>query len=221
MARLARKPPVDRLQYERALWASGCWHVAGVDEVGRGPLAGPVVAAAVILPRAWMDNGIPDELVGMNDSKQLTEAQRENYYELLRHRPDVVWNLAQLEADVIDRINILRATHAAMNAALAGLPAPPQHVLIDGLAVASVTYPQTALVKGDARSYSIAAASIIAKVTRDRLMHDHHQTWPQYGFASHKGYSTEEHLQAIALHGPCPIHRLTFSPLKPQQIDLL
>ena len=212
---------LDRFQYEHALWAEGHRYVAGVDEVGRGPLAGPVVAAAVILPWDWKVAGLPDELDGLNDSKQLTEAQRERFYEVLVHHSAVTYSLGQLEAPEIDRVNILRATHAAMNTALAGLKSKPHHVLVDGLAVKSMPYPQTPLVKGDSRSYSIAAASVIAKVTRDRLMREHDRTWPQYGFAAHKGYPTEAHLRALTAHGPCPIHRRSFAPLKPRQPQLL
>lgn len=212
---------VDRFQYEQALWASGLQWVAGVDEVGRGPLAGPVVAAAVILPSTWRSQGLPGGLEGLNDSKQLTETQREQFYEVLASHPEVIYQLAQLEAPEIDRLNILRATHEAMNTALAGLKLKPEHVLVDGLKVKSMTLPQTPLVKGDSRSYSIAAASIIAKVTRDRQMKAYDRVWPQYGFAAHKGYPTEAHLQALAIHGPCPIHRRSFAPLKPKQGELL
>lgn len=212
---------VDRFQYEQALWASGLQWVAGVDEVGRGPLAGPVVAAAVILPSTWRSQGLPGGLEGLNDSKQLTETQREQFYEVLAAHPEVIYQLAQLEASDIDRLNILRATHEAMNTALAGLKLKPEHVLVDGLKVKSMTLPQTPLVKGDSRSYSIAAASIIAKVTRDRQMKAYDRVWPQYGFAAHKGYPTEAHLQALAIHGPCPIHRRSFAPLKPKQGELL
>ncbi len=211
---------VDRFQYEQALWASGLQRVAGVDEVGRGPLAGPVVAAAVILPSTWRSQRLPGGLEGLNDSKQLTETQREHFYEVLVAHPEVIYHHAQLEAPDIDRLNILQATHVAMNTALAGLKLKPDHVLVDGLKVKSMTLPQTPLVKGDSRSYSIAAASIIAKVTRDRLMKAYDRVWPQFGFAAHKGYPTEAHLQALAVHGPCPIHRRSFGPLKPKQGEL-
>ena len=125
-----------------------------------------------------------------------------------------------MDADLVDQINILRATHRAMNAALAQLQPPPEHVLVDGNPVPVLSHPQTALVQGDARSYSIAAASVLAKVTRDRLMLDYDRQWPAYGFAEHKGYGTERHLAALAAHGPCPIHRRTFSPLRPVELEL-
>lgn len=207
----------DRFHFEKELWSQGHDFVAGVDEAGRGPLAGPVVAAAVILPRQWSITGLPAELAGLNDSKQLTESQRDRFFEVLSTRVDINVGLGQLDAGEIDRLNILRATHAAMNAALDGLPRKPEHVLVDGLAVRTMTWPQTPLVKGDSLSYSIAAASVIAKVTRDRLMVKYDGVWPQYGFAAHKGYPTESHLRALAEHGPCPIHRRSFAPLKPWQ----
>lgn len=212
---------VDRFEYERALWDRGCQHVAGVDEVGRGPLAGPVLAAAVILPRPWGKSGIPEPLRGLNDSKQLSEPQRERFFEVLTTHPDIRFGVAQLEAPEIDDLNILKATHAVMKTALAALHPPPDHVLVDGLPVRGMPFPQTALVKGDSRSFSIAAASVIAKVTRDRLMLAHDLTWPHYGFAAHKGYPTPTHLQALAEHGPCPLHRRSFAPLKPRQTNLL
>jgi ribonuclease HII len=210
---------LDQLHYERVLWSQGYQWVAGVDEAGRGPLAGPVVAAAVILPREWEGRTWPKALKGLNDSKQLTEAQREYYFGVLTGYPDLCHGVAFLEAEEVDRLNILQATHAAMNAALRQLMRPPEHVLVDGLAVRSLAYPQTALVKGDCLSFSIAAASVLAKVTRDRRMVEYDQMWPHYGFASHKGYATEEHLRALAEHGPCPIHRRSFSPLKPEQTE--
>jgi ribonuclease HII len=211
---------VDRFQYEKELWNQGHAWVAGVDEVGRGPLAGPVVVAAVILPNRWLMEGLPRKLRGLNDSKQLTAKQREGFYDVLCQTSDVVYSLAQLDAGEVDRLNILRATHAAMNSALAALRPAPEHVLVDGLIVRSLKFPQTPLVQGDSRSFSIAAASVIAKVTRDRLMVEYDRIWPHYGFASHKGYSTPEHLGALAEHGPCPIHRQTFSPVRLTQFDL-
>jgi len=218
-------PPQDPvpslLLFEQNAYAHGCSCVAGVDEAGRGPLAGPVVAAAVVLPAAWIESDLPDALQGLNDSKQLTAAQREQYFEFLIHEPGVRYGIALVSASEIDRWNILQATHRAMNAALARLDPAPDHVLVDGRAVKSLGFPQTPLVKGDSRSYSIAAASVLAKVTRDREMLGHHARWPQYGFAEHKGYGTPQHLSAIAQHGPCPIHRMTFAPLKPAQRELI
>ena len=209
---------IDRFEFERVLWSQNITRVAGVDEAGRGPLAGPVVAAAAILPSRWADAGLPAELAGLNDSKQLTEAQREKYFEFLTHCAEIEFGIALVDAGVIDEINILQATHRAMNEALAQLNPLPPHALVDGRPVKTLRVPQTAIVKGDARSYSIAAASVLAKVTRDRLMLEAHAQWPEYAFAEHKGYGTAKHLAAIAQHGACPIHRLTFAPLKqPEQ----
>jgi len=213
--------PDDLFAFEREQFGLGLRRVAGVDEAGRGPLAGPVVAAAVVLPPGWVADGLPPALKGLTDSKQLSEAQRERFFEALLELPATQRGVAVVEADEIDRRNILQATHHAMNLALAQLNPPPEHVLVDGRPVKTLRFAHTALVKGDARSYSIAAASVLAKVTRDRLMREHHERWPQYGFAEHKGYGTAAHLAAIATHGPCPIHRMTFAPLKPRQAELL
>ena len=210
----ARLDP-DRFSFERELWQSGLRSVAGVDEAGRGPLAGPVVAAAAVLPPEWLAGGLPKSLEGLNDSKQLTGEQRERFFAVLTGRPDVRWAIGQADSDEVDRWNILQATHRAMNSALAQLRPAPQHVLVDGTRVKSLRFPQTPLVQGDARSYSIAAASVLAKVTRDRLMLTFDRQWPDYGFATHKGYGTPQHLAALAALGPCPIHRRTFAPLKP------
>ena len=210
----------SRFAFERTLWEGGLTHVAGVDEAGRGPLAGPVVAAAVVLPHAWLEEGLPRSLYGLNDSKQLTVEQRENFFAVLMGRTDVRWAIGQADSDEVDRWNILQATHRAMNNALAQLRPAPQHVLVDGTLVRSLRFPQTPLVQGDARSYSIAAASVLAKVTRDHMMLDFHRQWPDYGFATHKGYGTPEHLAALSALGPCPIHRRTFAPLKPVQDEL-
>ena len=205
---------VDRFQPERELLALGITRVAGVDEAGRGPLAGPVVAAAVIFPEAWIREGIPADLRDLNDSKQLSEARREAFFSRLTADPRIEFAIAQVEAGVIDAVNILQATHRAMNEALRQLKPLPPHALVDGTRVKSLILPQTPLVKGDSRSYSIAAASILAKVTRDRWMTDADARWPQYGFARHKGYPTPDHLAALADAGPCPIHRRSFAPLR-------
>ena len=211
----------DRFEFERVLWNRGATRVAGVDEAGRGPLAGPVVAAAAILPARWAESGLPHELEGLNDSKQLTKTQREKFFNFLIACGQVEFAIAQINAAQIDSVNILRATHRAMNDALAKLNPAPQHALVDGRPVKTLRVPQTAIVKGDARSYSIAAASVLAKVTRDRLMLEFDRQWPVYGFAGHKGYGTTQHLAALAAHGPCPIHRRSFAPLKPVQSSLL
>ena len=206
----------NRFEFEQPLWRAGVARVAGVDEAGRGPLAGPVVAAAAILPPRWLETGLPVELTDLNDSKQLTETQREKFFEFLTACAEVEFAIAAVDAGVIDEINILQATHRAMNDALAQLNPLPPHALVDGRPVKTLRVPQTAIVKGDARSYSIAAASVLAKVTRDRLMLEYHAQFPEYGFAQHKGYGTAQHLAAIAKHGACPIHRMTFAPLKPK-----
>jgi ribonuclease HII len=199
-------------RYERAALRHGAKIIAGVDEAGRGPLAGPVVAAAVILPDGY-------RLPGLNDSKQLSAEQRDEFFLTLTNDPLVRFGVGIVEAEWIDRINILQATHRAMAEALRRLPVQPDHVLVDGLPVKSLTIPQTAIVKGDARSFSIAAASVIAKVTRDRLMLALHARYPAYGFDQHKGYPTPEHLAALRAHGPCPEHRRTFGPVREKLVQ--
>jgi ribonuclease HII len=196
-------------EHEEALRQTGVSVIAGIDEAGRGPLAGPVVAAAVILP-----DGFSHEK--LTDSKKLTEPQRETIYLELTSRADICWTASVSEPDEIDRINILRATHQAMRRAAAALATLPQHVLIDGLPVLPFPFPQTAIVKGDAKSFSIAAASVIAKVTRDRIMLEMDALYPVYGFAQHKGYGTGLHLERLRKHGPSPIHRKTFAPVAKQ-----
>ena len=227
MAALLRKPyfvsalkTIDRFEFERVLWSRGMTRVAGVDEAGRGPLAGPVVAAAVIFPPSWAGSGFDERLRNLNDSKQLTERQREDFFSILTANAEIRYAIAVVDAATIDRINILQATHRAMNGALAQLQPQPEHVLVDGRPVKSMALPNTALVKGDARSYSIAAASVLAKVTRDRMMLEYDAQFTGYGFAEHKGYGTPQHLAALAERGPCPIHRRSFAPLKPAQMTL-
>jgi ribonuclease HII len=210
----------NRLGFERALWQQGLQHVAGVDEAGCGPLAGPVVAAAVVFPRAWVESGLETGLRGLNDSKQLTATQRERFFDLLTQHADVRYGVAMVDAAAIDRMNILRAAHHAMSLALDQLQPEAQHALVDGRPVKSLRVPHTPLIKGDARSYSIAAASVLAKVTRDRLMIEYDRQYPGYGFAEHKGYPTPRHLAAIAELGPCPIHRRSFAPFRPVAQDL-
>ena len=195
------------LKRERALRETGLRRIAGIDEAGRGPLAGPVVAAAVILPEKFRHKTL-------DDSKKMTEAKRDLLFAELTSHAGVQWAFAIVESDEIDRLNILRATHEAMRRAVAGLAEPPEHVLIDGLEVRPFPIPQTALVGGDAISFSIAAASVIAKVTRDRLMVEMDALYPQYGFAAHKGYGTAQHLANLRIHGPCPIHRKSFEPVQ-------
>lgn len=220
MSRELKQTASDRLLPERGLLASGIRRFAGVDEAGRGPLAGPVVAAAVILPEEWIQQGMPPEFADLNDSKQLTGAQRETFFTRLTAHAGIEFAIAHAEPDVIDAVNILQATHRAMNDALRQLAPRPEHALVDGRPVKSLIVAQTALVKGDARSYSIAAASVLAKVTRDRLMLEADARWPAYGFARHKGYPTPEHLAALERHGPCPIHRRSFAPLRRPEREL-
>jgi ribonuclease HII len=189
-------------RFEKKAWSAGHNRVAGVDEVGRGPLAGPVVAAAVILPANR-------RIKGLRDSKLLTPDQREILFPVIQDAAEAV-GIGIVEAPVIDRINILEATRHAMLEALSKLPSPPDLVLIDAIRLPTLPIQQQPIIKGDRLSATIAAASIIAKVTRDRLMLEYDQVYPEYGFARHKGYATEEHLRAIDRFGPCPIHRRTF-----------
>jgi ribonuclease HII len=206
-----------RFEYELLQKDVSC--MAGVDEAGRGPLAGPVVAAAVILPAGWILAGMPRKLRKVNDSKQVNERDREELFELITQHPEIKHASGVVDVGMIDQINILNATHRAMNLALSQLQPLPQHALVDGLPVKTLNFPQTAIVDGDCLSYSIAAASIVAKVTRDRLMLEYHKQFPAYNFAAHKGYGTPEHVAAIRAHGPCPIHRQTFSPFRMVQTD--
>lgn len=194
------------LAYEIALHDRGYQRIAGVDEAGRGPLAGPVAAAAVILPRGFA-------CPGLDDSKKLSAAKREHFYYLLTASLDVIWKVATADHEEIDRLNILRATHLAMSRAVGALVPPPDHCLIDGLPVRDFPFPHDAIVKGDSISLSIAAASILAKVTRDRIMREIDLEFPQFGFAKHQGYGTKGHLEALRIHGPCRHHRRSFQPV--------
>ena len=194
------------LFYESAKWQQGYQYVAGIDEAGRGPLAGPVSAAAVILPEAFSHDLL-------NDSKKLGEKRREALYEELTQRADIRWAISHGEVDEIDSLNILKSTHAAMLRAAEGLDPRPDFCLIDGLDVPGFALPSEGVVKGDSKSFSIAAASILAKVSRDRLMLKYAALYPEYGFERHKGYGTKHHLEALRKHGPCPIHRKSFAPV--------
>ena len=196
----------DLYKEEKAARERGFLVVAGIDEAGRGPLAGPVVASCVILPE-----GCP--LPGVDDSKKLSPAARDRAYDSIREKALAI-GIGRANAAVIDEMNILRATHHAMRLALADSSIIPDFVLIDGLAVHPFPLPSLALVKGDSRSLSIAAASIIAKVTRDRMMVEYDLQYPQYDFAGHKGYPTAMHMRALEEHGACPIHRRSFGPVK-------
>jgi len=194
------------LKHENALRRTGLQRIAGIDEAGRGPLAGPVVAAAVMLPDGFRHAGV-------DDSKKLTAEVREEIYQALTGRADVCWAVAVVGHGEIDRFNIHRASHEAMRRAALALVIQPEHALIDGRPVRPFPVPHTAIVKGDGLCKSIAAASILAKVTRDRIMIRLDAEYPSYGFAQHKGYATELHIERLKIHGPCPIHRKTFLPV--------
>jgi len=179
--------------------------VAGLDEAGRGPLAGPVVAAALILPRRF-------RLAGLNDSKQVTESERARLYEEIASRA-IGFGIGCASEQEIDAMNILEATRLAMDRAIQALAPSPDFLLIDAVTLPGVSLPQRSIIKGDSLSISIAAASIMAKVSRDRLMREYHRRYPQYNFLAHKGYGTAEHLQLLAHYGPCEVHRRTFRPV--------
>jgi ribonuclease HII len=210
----------NRLSHERELWQQGRQFVAGVDEAGCGPLAGPVVAAAVVFPAGWLESGLCSKLRGLNDSKQITEEQREKFFSILTTHPEVRYAISTVDVAMIDQINIRQAAWRAMNLALDQIQPRPEHVLVDGLKIRWLPYAQTALVQGDAKSYSIAAASVLAKVTRDRQMKEFDQLYPGYGFAEHKGYATPKHYQAIEKLGACPIHRRSFAPFRPVPTEM-
>ncbi len=204
----------DRFTHERERLGEGCERIAGVDEAGRGPLAGPVVAAAAVFSPKHIQAGLPKPLGEVNDSKKLSAKKRDLLFELLQKLDGFEFGIALVEPAEIDRINILQATHRAMNEALTALGDAPGHVLVDGRPVASLGQAQTALVKGDSLSYSIAAASILAKVSRDRIMVEFDREFPGYSFAANKGYGTREHLAALVKLGPCRVHRHSFAPIK-------
>ncbi|TYR82703.1 ribonuclease HII [Priestia megaterium] len=193
------------MAYENDLYAQGITYVAGVDEVGRGPLAGPVVAAAVILPPNFF-------LPGLTDSKKLSEAKREQFYEVICEQA-VGIGLGIMDATVIDEINIYEATKKAMIEAIEQLPIEPESLLIDAMNL-PISILQQSIIKGDATSISIAASSVVAKVTRDRMMKELGRKYPEYGFEKHMGYGTKQHLEAIELHGILKEHRRSFAPIK-------
>jgi ribonuclease HII len=194
------------LRYEQELWATGVLHVAGVDEAGMSPLAGPVMAAAVILP-------VGCRLPGVDDSKKLDPETREELAPVIRANA-VAWAVGVVEPEEIDRINIYRAGLLAMLRAVQGLGTPPQALLIDARRLRELDVPQTAIIKGDEKSLSIGAASILAKTTRDRRMCELDREFPGYGFAKHKGYPVKEHVEALERLGPCIIHRRSFAPVR-------
>ena len=191
---------IDLLAFEKELYKEGITLIAGVDEVGRGPLCGPVVACACILPKNY-------SLEGLNDSKKLSEKKRDKLYEILIK--DTIYGIGVVSPQRIDEINILEASKEAMKIALSNLSKKPEHVLIDAVKL-DIDIPSTSIIKGDAKSISIGAASIVAKVTRDRLMAEYDKILPQYGFASNKGYGSAEHIKALQEVGPSPIHRASF-----------
>ncbi len=192
--------------FERAARRCGYRRIAGIDEAGRGPLAGPVIAAAVILPTQCRS-------LGINDSKQLSEKDREDVYAAILEQA-VAIGIGSADVAEIDQLNILTATRLAMRRAVDQLVPPADYLLIDAVVLSGLRVPTRPIIKGDSLSVSIAAASIVAKVTRDRLMASYHETFPEYGFLSHKGYGTAEHLARLARYGPCSIHRRTFSPVQ-------
>lgn len=206
------------LAYERPLWARGLRHVAGVDEAGVGPLAGPLVAAAVILPQDLRPRGL-------DDSKKLDEPARDRLAAEVKAGA-VAWAVGLASPEEVDRLNPYQAGLLAMRRAVAGLAVAPEHLLVDARRIPEVTAPQQGIVKGDSKSLSIAAASVVAKTTRDALMVEAEARWPGYGFARHKGYGAPEHLEALRRLGACPIHRRSYAPvaevlgLAPAQRDL-
>ena len=218
---MASAAPVCGWKLENAARKNGALRIAGVDEVGRGPMFGPVVAAAVILPKGC-------RLRGLNDSKQLTEQQRSEFDVVIR-REAVAWSVAAVDAETIDRINIRRASLLAMRIAVEQLAVargnlPPDHLLpdfllIDGRDTIDWPCPQQAVVKGDATSFSIAAASVLAKVHRDRLLVELDQVYPGYGLARHKGYCSQEHLEALRRLGPTPLHRKSYAPVAQRMLQ--
>jgi ribonuclease HII len=187
---------------EEELYAGGVRYIAGIDEVGRGPLAGPVVAAAVILPTDF-------DILGVDDSKKLSGKKREELYDQIV-KYAVSWGIGIIDNYIIDEINILEATKLAMKQAVEKLETTPEYILIDALTLKDVTIPQRGIIRGDSLSVSIAAASIVAKVTRDRMMDAYHLQYPHYSFDQNKGYGTKAHYEGIDCHGPCKLHRRSF-----------
>lgn len=206
----AEIPAVPDLRHEAQLWAAGCFSIAGLDEAGRGAWAGPVAAGVVILPAS---PGLRERLARVRDSKQMTPRERAYWAEEIR-AVAVAWAVGFSSNQEIDRIGIVPATRQAMERALASLPEPPQHLLIDALRLPGLNIPQTSLIKGDARSLSIAAASILAKTARDQTMEQLDEQFPGYGFARHKGYGTSAHWAALQRQGPCAAHRFCFAPIR-------
>ena len=203
------------LTFEHQFWSKNpSSRLAGIDEAGRGPLAGPVVAGAVCIPQELVEALYADQLARLTDSKKLTESDRKRFFEILSSTRGVEIGVGMADPAEIDSVNILRATHVAMaRAASALFGGVPPHALVDGLPVRGLPCSSTAIVKGDAKSFLIAAASIVAKVTRDAIMDDLDTQYPEYGFAKHKGYPTPAHLAALQKHGACPVHRQSYAPV--------
>ena len=199
------KEKIDLRSYEKRLWLEGFEYIAGVDEAGRGPLVGPVVAGAVILPKNY-------DLEGLNDSKQLSEKKREKYYEIIL-KDAIAYGIGIVDAKTIDEINIYNASRLAMNKALENLQIKPQYVLSDAMPL-SLEIPSIPIIHGDALSISIAAGSVIAKVTRDRLMVELDKLHPEYEFKNHKGYPTKRHLELLKKYGPLDNYRFTYKPVR-------
>ena len=208
------------LRFEQEAWSAGSLRVAGVDEAGRGPLAGPVVAAAVVFDREFLEAEASRSLAGIDDSKQLSASRRESWFDRLASCPRAQIGVASASVEEIDSLNILRATLLAMARAVGRLLPPPDLALVDGLPVQGLPIAHRAIVGGDASSLSIASASIVAKVTRDRLMVELAARYPAYGFERHKGYGTPAHLDALRRHGPCPAHRRSFAPVAQRVLEL-
>ena len=208
------------LRFEQEAWRAGTLCIAGVDEAGCGPLAGPVVAAAIVFDRDFLEAEALRSLAGIDDSKKLPASRREFFHALLTSCPHARIGIASASVEEIDSLNILRATHLAMARALGQIAPPPDLALVDGLPVNGLPVPHRAIVGGDAASLSIAAASILAKVTRARLMVALAARHPEYGFDRHKGYGTKAHLDALRRHGPCPAHRRSFAPVAQLPLEL-
>lgn len=202
-----KEKEIERLnllkEFENKLYSEGLKYIAGIDEAGRGPLAGPVVVGiAIMKPNSFIE--------GVNDSKKISEKKRELLYEQITNEA-IDWSVGIVDQNEIDEINILNATKKALHMAITNLKIKPDRILVDALEhIDTCGIPYTSIIKGDAKVYSISAASIIAKVTRDRMMKEYDEIYPEYGFAGHKGYGTAKHIQAIKAYGPCPLHRKTF-----------
>lgn len=213
---LSTLPACPDLRYERELWAGGLLRVAGIDEAGRGPLAGPVTAAAVILPP---DPTVAEILWGVRDSKQMTAPEREHWAAWIQGTA-LGWGVGFASHIEIDELGIVPATLLAAQRALDCLPDPPEHLLLDFICLPENHLPQTSLVKGDCRSLSIAAASVLAKTARDRVMIELDREYPGYGFANNKGYASRGHLRALSECGACAIHRRSFHPVRDEALRI-